>query len=144
METDKNGRVTGALYFDGQRNVHLQKAKAVILSANGAETPRLLLLSVSNQFPAGLANSSGYVGKNLMPNSGAIAFGVFDEQLNDYKGPAVSRIMHDFYELDPKLGLYGGAGVDARFEFTPPKFVPHGGLPGTATTGAGVQQTIPH
>src|SRR6266403_4163122 len=62
IEVSANGRVTGATYFDGQRNVHLQKAKAVILSANGAETPRLLLLSASNQFPAGLANSSGYVG----------------------------------------------------------------------------------
>src|SRR5258708_35862397 len=122
IETDKNGRAIGALYFDAQRHVHLQKAKAVILSANGAETPRLLLLSASNQFPAGLANSSGYVGKNLMPNSGAIAFGVFDEQLHDYKGPAVSRIMHDFYEPDPKLGLYGGGGLDARFDFTPIRF----------------------
>jgi len=48
-----------------------------------------------------------------MPNSSALAYGVFEEQLNDYKGPAVSRIMHDFYELDPKLGLYGGGGLDA-------------------------------
>src|SRR5229473_2247873 len=50
IETSANGRVTGAAYFDEKRTVHLQKAKAVILSANGAETPRLLLLSASNQF----------------------------------------------------------------------------------------------
>ncbi len=49
----------------------------------------------------GLANnSSGVVGKNLMLNSGAISLGVFDHPLNDYKGFAVSRILHDFYELD--------------------------------------------
>src|ERR1700740_1535534 len=87
---DKNGRATGVLYFDAKKNTHLQKAKAVIVSANGAETSRLLLLSSSSQFPNGLANSSGIVGKNLMPNSGLVAFGVFDEPLNDYKGFAVS------------------------------------------------------
>jgi choline dehydrogenase-like flavoprotein len=144
IETDKNGVAVGAVYFDAQRNTHLQKAKAVILSANGAETPRLLLLSASNQFPAGLANSSGYVGKNLMPNSSALAFGVFDEPLNDYKGPAVSRIMHDFYELDPKLGLYGGGGLDARFDFTPVSFALNG-LPSDAPKwGAGFKQMLAH
>jgi choline dehydrogenase-like flavoprotein len=144
IETDKNGRAIGAVYFDAQRNAHLQKAKAVILSANGAETPRLLLLSASNHFPTGLANSSGYVGKNLMPNSSALAFGVFDEQLNDYKGPAVSRIMHDFYELDPKLGLYGGGGLDARFDFTPVSFALNGVPPGAPKWGAGFKQTLAH
>jgi choline dehydrogenase-like flavoprotein len=142
IETDKNGRAVGAVYFDAQRNTHLQKAKAVILAANGAETPRLLLLSASNQFPAGLANSSGYVGKNFMPNSSALAYGVFDEQLNDYKGPAVSRIMHDFYELDPKLGLYGGGGLDARFDFTPISFALNGLHPDTPKWGAGFKQAL--
>jgi choline dehydrogenase-like flavoprotein len=144
IETDKNGRAVGAVYFDAQRNTHLQKAKAVILSANGAETPRLLLLSASSQFPSGLANSSGYVGKNLMPNSSALAYGVFDEQLNDYKGPAVSRIMHDFYELDPKLGLYGGGGLDARFDFTPISFALNGLHPDTPKWGAGFKQALAH
>jgi len=144
IETDKNGRAVGAVYFDAQRNTHLQKAKAVILSANGAETPRLLLLSASSQFPSGLANSSGYVGKNLMPNSSALAYGVFDEQLNDYKGPAVSRIMHDFYELDPKLGLYGGGGLDARFDFTPISFALNGLHPDTPKWGAGFKQSLAH
>ncbi len=50
IEMDKNGRATGAVYFDAQRNTHLQKAKAVIVCANGAETPRLLLLSANNAF----------------------------------------------------------------------------------------------
>jgi choline dehydrogenase-like flavoprotein len=144
IETDKNGRTVGAVYFDTQRNAQLQKAKAVILCANGAETPRLLLLSSSNRFPAGLANSSGYVGRNFMPNSSALAFGVFDEQLNDYKGPAVSRIMHDFYELDPKLGLYGGGGLDARFDFTPISFALNGLPPDTPKWGAGFKKTLAH
>ena len=133
---DKNGHTTGVEYFDARRNTHLQRAKAVVVCANGAETPRLLFLSASSQFPDGLANSSGMVGKNLMPNGNALAFGVFDEPLNDYKGFAVSRVMHDFYELDHnKLGFYGGGGLDARYDFTPASFAMTGLPPGTPRWG---------
>jgi choline dehydrogenase-like flavoprotein len=76
-----------------------------------------------------LANSSGYVGKNLMFNTGAVSVAVVDEPINDYKGFAVSRILHDFYQPDPqKLGFYGGGGLDARYDMTPIGFA-FGGLP---------------
>jgi choline dehydrogenase-like flavoprotein len=143
IETDKNGRATGVVYFDAQKNTQLQRAKAVILSANGAETPRLLLLSASSQFPNGLANSSWYVGKNLMPNSSAIAFGVFDEPLNDYKGFCVSRIFHDFYELDAnKLGFHGGGGLDARFDLSPLAFALSALPPDTPHWGKDFKKTL--
>jgi len=144
IEIDKSGRVTGAVYFDAKRVAHLQRAKALILAANGAETPRLLLLSTSSQFPNGLANSSGYVGKNLMPNSNVVACGVFDEPLNDYKGFAVSRVMHDFYELDPKLGLYGGGGLDARYDFTPIAAALNGMPPDAPKWGADFKRALRH
>lgn len=143
IATDDRGRATGAVYFDAQRNAHLQKAKSVIVCANGAETPRLLLLSANKQFPNGLANSSGVVGKNLMLNSGAISMGVFDEPLNDYKGFAVSRILHDFYELDAqKLGFYGGGGLDARFDITPINFAMGSLPPGTPRWGRDFKSTL--
>jgi choline dehydrogenase-like flavoprotein len=143
IETGKNGRATGAVYFDAHHNAHLQKAKAVIVCANGAETPRLLLLSANNAFPNGLANSSGLVGKYLMPNSSAIAYGVFDEPLNDYKGYAVSRVFHDFYELDAKkLGFCGGGGLDARFDFTPVAFAMNGLAPGTPSRGTEFKKAL--
>jgi choline dehydrogenase-like flavoprotein len=145
IETDKNGRAIGALYFDAKRNTVLQKAKAVIVCANGAETPRLLLLSSSSQFPNGLANSSGFVGKHLMPNTGLVAFGVFEEPLNDYKGFCVSRIFHDFYEMDhEKLGIYGGGGLDARFDFTPAGFAMGGLPPGTPRWGKEFKKALHH
>lgn len=145
IEVDAKGRATGAVYFDEKGAAHLQKAKAVVLAANGAETPRLLLLSSSKQFPNGLANSSGMVGKNLMINSSAIAFAVMDEPLNDYKGFAVSRILHDFYELDVhKLGFYGGGGVDARFDQTPIGFAARALPPGTPKWGFGFKNALKH
>jgi choline dehydrogenase-like flavoprotein len=145
VELDANGKATGAVYFDEQRNVHLQKAKAVVICANGAETPRLLLLSASKQFPNGLANSSGLVGKYLMLNSGGVSAGVFDEPLNDYKGFAVSRIFHDFYELDAqKVGFYGGGGIDARFDLTPVTFAMGGLPPGTPRWGKEFKSALAH
>jgi choline dehydrogenase-like flavoprotein len=114
IETGKDGRVSEVLYWDEKGRPQGQRAKAVVLCANGAETPRLLLMSASPRFPQGLANGSGRVGQYLMFNAHAMAHGVFDEPLHDYKSVQCSRIIHDFYESDPKRGFYGGGGMDAR------------------------------
>lgn len=143
IELDNRGRAIGAVYFDEKRNTHLQRAKAVVVCANGAETPRLLLLSANKQFPNGLANSSGIVGKYLMLNSGGVATGVFEHPLNDYKGYAVSRLVHDFYELEhEKVGFYGGGGMDARFDITPVAFALGGLPPGTPTWGKAYKDAL--
>ena len=122
VETNTRGRVTGVRYFDRDKREQFQAAKAVILSANGAETPRLLLLSASSRFPQGLANASGLVGKHLMFNGFAMGLGLFPGQINGYKGNVVSRIVQDLYVLDPKLGLYGGGGFDFRADLGPIAF----------------------
>jgi len=114
VETDAKGRATGVAYFDRDKRENFQKARAVVVCANGAETPRLLLNSASPRFPNGLANSSGLVGKNLMFNQGGGVHAVFEHELNEYKSVQVTRVVHDFYEADPKLGFYGGGGITAR------------------------------
>ena len=119
VETDSAGRSTGVHYFDADKRAHFQKARAVVLSANGAETARLLLNSTSNRFPHGLANSSGMVGKHLMFNQGAGVHAVFEHEINDYKSVQVTRVLHDFYDADPKRGFYGGGGIDARINPQP-------------------------
>jgi choline dehydrogenase-like flavoprotein len=119
VEVDARGRATGVVYFDASRKEQRQRAKAVVLCANGAETPRLLFNSESSRFPQGLANSSGMVGKNLMFNGGAGAMGVFEHPLNEYRSIQVTRLSHDFYDSDPKRGFYGGGGIDARFQQYP-------------------------
>jgi choline dehydrogenase-like flavoprotein len=129
IETDAKGRATGVKYFDADKKEVFQRAKAVVVCANGAETPRLLLNSSSNLFPHGLANSSGVVGKYLMPNGAGLAAGVFDHEVNGYKGIVATRVVWDLYELDPKLGLVGGGGFDYRFDVTPIQFAMNDGLP---------------
>lgn len=114
IETNEEGRATEVLYFDREGNEQAQRTKAVVLCANGAETPRLLLSSESSRFPDGLANSSGFVGRNLMFNGYTSVMGMFPEEVNGYKSIPATRVVHDFYELDPELGFYGGGGIDAR------------------------------
>jgi choline dehydrogenase-like flavoprotein len=114
VETDASGRATGVMYWDESGEEHRQRAKAVILAANGAETARLLLMSESARHPDGLANSSGLVGKYLMFNGNWSAYGKFEHPLHEYKSVQVTRIVHDFYDADPKRGFYGGGGMDGR------------------------------
>src|SRR5262249_10879435 len=76
IEPSAQGRATGVTYFDRDRRERFQRARGVVVCANGAETPRLLLLSASNRSAHGLANSSGLVGKYLMFNYSGRATGV--------------------------------------------------------------------
>ena len=68
---DKNGRATGVGFVDKatgtQRHV---AARAVVLAASACESVRILLNSKSAQFPNGLGNSSGKLGKYLMDTVG--------------------------------------------------------------------------
>jgi len=66
IETGNGDLVTGAFYFDPRGKEVKQRARAVVVCANGAETPRLLLMSKSNRFPQGLGNSNGLVGRYFM------------------------------------------------------------------------------
>jgi choline dehydrogenase-like flavoprotein len=142
ISTDKGGRVDGAVYFDSQRQEQFQKAKAVVLCANGAETPRLLLLSKSNLFPDGLANSNGLVGKYLMFDCDSGANGIFEHPLNEYKSVVVTRVIHDFYDSDPKRGFYGGGGMDARLEAYPVEYALFSTPPGTPKWGTGFKRSL--
>lgn len=128
IEIDKRGRVNGVIYFDERKREIRQKAKAVVLCANGAESPKLLLMSKSNAFPQGLANSSGLVGKHLMWDNTFGINGLFEHPLNEFKSVKATRVSHDFYRSDPKRGFFGGGGIDARFGGYPAGFA-IGGLP---------------
>ncbi len=136
ITVDAGGTVTGVTYFDANKREVFQKAKAVVLSANGSETPRLLLLSKSPRFPDGLANSNGVVGRYLMLGNGAGASGLFEHPLNDYKGVVTGAGIVDFVETDPKRGFYGGGRMTARGFDTPINYGLRGLQPGSPRWGA--------
>ncbi len=144
IETDSRGRVTGVLYFDRKRREIFQRARAVVLCANGVETPRLLLMSHSNLFPRGLGNSSGLVGKCLMWDNYCAVCGLFEQPLNEYKSIRATRVIHDYYRADPKRGFYGGGGIDARFGHYPISFALSGLPPDAPRWGAEYKRLIGH
>jgi choline dehydrogenase-like flavoprotein len=136
IRLDAHGRASGASYFNEKGDEEFQSARAVIVSANGAETARLLLMSKSNHFPNGL------VGKYLMFDSFVSASGRFEHPLNEYKSVEVTRVMHDFYDADPQRGFYGGGGIDARFDFYPISFALGGLPPDVPTWGSGLKTAL--
>ena len=143
IETDRQGRAREVLYFDEAGVAQGQRARAVVLCANGAETARLLLSSDSSAFPNGLANSSGLVGKYLMFNGNSSVTGAFEHPLNEYKGPAVTRIILDeFYASDPARGFYGGGGLDGRTGIGPIFFALAGMPPDSPTWGAEFKEQV--
>jgi choline dehydrogenase-like flavoprotein len=146
IETDARGRVSEVAYLDAAGRQHAQKARAVILAANGGETPRLLLLSASARFPDGLANGSGLVGKYLMGNGHSVVHALFEQPLNEYKSVQVTRIVHDFYESDPRRGFYGGGGLDARafIQASPILFAQTGLPPGSPRWGKAHKDLLRH
>ncbi len=58
-------RASGVVCMYRGERLHL-RARTVVLAAGALETPRILLDSTSADWPAGLANGSGQVGRNLM------------------------------------------------------------------------------
>ncbi len=110
ITTGRDGRATGARYYDSAGAIQEQRARAVIIAANGVGTPRLMLLSKSDAHPNGLANSSGLVGKNLMFHPYGIVTGFFDDpEPTMFKGALGNILMsQEFYETDASRGFLRG------------------------------------
>ncbi|MDL5428931.1 choline dehydrogenase, partial [Escherichia coli] len=70
LEIGPQKRITAAVYKDPQGAEHRVEGKYFVLAANGIETPKILLMSTSQDFPNGTANSSDMVGRNLMNHPG--------------------------------------------------------------------------
>jgi choline dehydrogenase-like flavoprotein len=86
IEIGHAAKATGLLYHR-EGKWRRQRAKNVVVAGYAIETPRLLLNSACPQFPDGLANGSGMVGKFLMPQSNHAVYGTMEEEIRWYKGP---------------------------------------------------------
>ncbi|MDL0141315.1 MULTISPECIES: GMC family oxidoreductase [Halobacterium] len=99
LEHDAAGdRVTGAVYATPDGTTHRQSATEFVLAAGGIETPRLLLLSDSDRYPDGLANSSGLVGRYFMDHLFAGAGGTLDEPTRQNHVGFNTTESHQYYD----------------------------------------------
>jgi choline dehydrogenase-like flavoprotein len=142
ISTDDRGRVTGVVYFNELRQEVFQPSRAVVLSANGSESPRLLLMSKSNRFPDGLANSNGVVGKYLMLGNVVSVNGLMEHRLNDYKGVVSGTAIVDWVPSDSARGFYGGGRMTSRGYATPISYGLGGLSPDAPRWGAGYKQAL--
>ena len=108
IEHDGSGKVTGVVYVDAEGNEQRQKARVVCVACNAIETARLLLNSASTLFPAGLANSSGQVGRNYMRHVTGAVFATFGQPVRMYRGETMAGIVTDESRNDPGRGFVGG------------------------------------
>ncbi|MFB6233897.1 MAG: GMC family oxidoreductase [Halopenitus sp.] len=95
---DAGDRVTAAIYATPDGTEHRQEAREFVVAAGGVETPRLLLLSESEQFPDGLANSSGAVGRYFMDHLFAGMGGTLDEPTRQKHVGFNTTESHQFYD----------------------------------------------
>src|SRR5713101_1665303 len=75
-------------------------ATVFIIAANAIETPRLLLMSKNEgRTPNGVANGSGFVGRNLMDHPYLVTWGLMPDQDSDrvfpYRGPLSTAGIED-------------------------------------------------
>lgn len=113
LETNGAGTITKANYYDAEGRKQSAEANIFVVAAQAVETSRLLLMSKNSEFPNGLANNSGQVGKNIVFSGGGIGSGqvyfddITEEEASLLKQPGVfiNRASQEWYEInDPKFG----------------------------------------
>jgi gluconate 2-dehydrogenase alpha chain len=101
VNTDNSGRATGVSYYGLGGTDNTIEAELVILTTFIYDNARLLMLSKTDKFPNGLANSSGEVGKHLMAHMMANVFAAFDDRfVNNFMGPSAQKHTIDDFNAD--------------------------------------------
>jgi gluconate 2-dehydrogenase alpha chain len=114
VNSDSSGKVTGVSYYGPDRSDNTIEADIVIVAPFIYDNTRLMLLSKTEKFPNGLANSSGHLGKHVMAHIMAPVFAKFDDRhVNNYMGPSAQKHTVDDYNADnfdhSGLGFIRGA-----------------------------------
>ena len=113
LDSDGKGKIKSVSYYDSAKQINHAQAKIFIVAAQAIETSRLLLMSKNDEFPNGISNNNGQVGKNLIFSSGGVGWGqFFHEDLSDEQfkllsipGLFINRACQQWYEyIDQEKG----------------------------------------
>jgi choline dehydrogenase-like flavoprotein len=122
---DSGRRVTGIEYTKRDGSINKIECRALVLACSAVETARQLLLNTSKDFPEGLANSSGQVGRNLTSHFGITVKAAFPELMNrdgsnddgtDYYHGLLTGLYWDkpHKDFDGTYQVQCGSGVQPR------------------------------
>jgi len=121
LETNGDGKIIKANFYDINNEKQFIDASIFVVAAQAVETSRLLLMSKNAEFPNGVANNSGQVGKNMVYSSGGVGSGQMyysdlnkeDAEALDTPGLFINRAIQQWYEIDhPELGRVKGGTID--------------------------------
>ncbi|CAN5146925.1 GMC family oxidoreductase [soil metagenome] len=87
IEADDSGKITRIHYNKPDCSSHQLTARHFVLAAYAIEGPKLLLMSTSQKYPNGIANSSDQVGRNLMGHTGISMNVMMNEDVWPGQGP---------------------------------------------------------
>jgi len=85
LEHERSGEVRAAIYARRDKVKQRLTARLFVLAGGAVENARLLLLSSSRDFPSGLANRSGLVGKFFMSHPSINVIGRSQEKVYPYR-----------------------------------------------------------
>jgi gluconate 2-dehydrogenase alpha chain len=113
--TNGSDKVTGVEYQRGNE-FYFQPASVVLLASYAYENVRLLLLSKSREFPNGLANNGGQVGRHyLSHHQGSPVTALFPRDLHNWYGLPAQGVAVDEWADDnfdhSDLDFIGGANL---------------------------------
>jgi choline dehydrogenase-like flavoprotein len=87
LDADGEARITAAVFKRPDGTEDRASGSAFVLAAHAIESPKLLLISRSEHYPNGLANSSDQVGRNLMDHPAQLSWALAPKPVWPYRGP---------------------------------------------------------
>jgi gluconate 2-dehydrogenase alpha chain len=150
VNSDNSGRVTGVSYYGPDGSDNTIEAEIVVLGTFIYDNTRLLLLSKTEKFPNGLANSSGQLGKHMTAHMMAnVLVGFDDRHVNNYMGPSAQKHTIDDFNGDNfdhgGLGFIRGAQISVstpNLEGGPIAFMTMSTPPDVPRWGAGYRDHL--
>ncbi|KAA9008856.1 GMC family oxidoreductase [Histidinibacterium aquaticum] len=123
LEASEDGRIGAVRYLSPDGQETRIAARAVVLAANGLETPRLMLMSRQERAPNGIGNSTGQVGRYLMDHPGTSVVFDMPEPVWPGRGPQEMTSILKFRDGEfrsrfaaKKLHLWNGSMVSSIAE----------------------------
>ena len=105
LEADGQGRIVGAQARSLEGKAVVIRARVYVVACGGIETPRLLLLSRSPEFPNGIGNRYGRVGRGFNEHPGVNFYARIRHQRETLVPRHKIARSHQFYDQFRKEGL---------------------------------------
>ena len=100
LEHDDAGEEVTAAVYANDGETHRLTARQFVIAAGGVESARLLLLSRSDEYPDGLANSSGLVGRYFAEHPAIRVAGTIDQPTRQNLLGFETGISEQYYGYD--------------------------------------------